>query len=370
MADTTLAPGSKLEKWERAFFKEYVRESGFSEFMGTGAMNPIVSKTQLIDGGDLIHIPLVTALTGSGTGTGTLVDNEENLGNYNYDLKPYWHRHAVVVNKSVQHRSSFDILQAIRDMLMYWRIDDMRDATINALSSVVERSASFDDETGHPKEVFFSESNATQRNTWTANNQYRILFGNSESNYNATFATAIATVGAGDEMGAAEVTLMKTMAKRRRRTAKGDSIDLPSVRPVRYRSGVREDYVLFVGSGNFTKLKTDSTIAQANREARPRDVAANPIFQDGDLIYDGVIIREIPEITAIDAGINASTEPAYLVGAQALGWAVGQRDRVTNRKEDDYGFKRGLGTESLWSIEKLRYQDLDHGMITGFFYTA
>lgn len=38
----------------------------------------------------------------------------------------------------------------------------------------------------------------------------------------------------------------------------------------------------------------------ANREAPPRDVDSNPIFQDGDLIYDGVVVREIPEI----AGFN------------------------------------------------------------------
>jgi hypothetical protein len=57
----------------------------------------------------------------------------------------------------------------------------------------------------------------------------------------------------------------------------------------------------------------------------------------------------------------------YFCGAQALGIAWGQTTRATQRKEDDYGFLKGVGVESLWSAEKLRYNGIDHGMITGFF---
>jgi hypothetical protein len=72
----------------------------------------------------------------------------------------------------------------------------------------------------------------------------------------------------------------------------------PHVRP--FKSSVGQEYfVAFHGSRTFRDLKADSTIATANRDARPRDVEANPIFQDGDLIYDGVIHREVPEIDAI-----------------------------------------------------------------------
>jgi hypothetical protein len=59
--------------------------------------------------------------------------------------------------------------------------------------------------------------------------------------------------------------------------------------------------------------------------------------------------------------------PVYFTGAQALGIAWGQTTKATQRKEDDYGFLKGVGVESLWSAEKLRYNGIDHGMITGFF---
>lgn len=368
MAMTTTASANTLEEWERAYFEEYVRESGFMPYMGTSAKYPFVVKNQLINGGQVIHIPLVTALRGRGTATGALVGNEEALGNYNYDLKPYWHRQAVTVNKDEKHKSSIDFAKAITDMLKVWEMDDMRDGIINALGSVIENSGSYfnGDGPGHTKEVYYSEATAAQRNTFAAANQERILFGDSEANYSATFATGLATVdAAADRLTAANVILLKRMAKRRKRTAAGDTVDVPSVRPIRMGDQGREFYVLFTNSQNFSRLKQDPVMQQANREARPRDVEANPIFQDGDLIYDGVIIREIPEIPATSATVS----PAYLCGAQALGFAWGQRPRATKRKEDDYGFIEGMGVESLWSVEKLRYLGRDHGVISGFFFT-
>jgi hypothetical protein len=366
MALTTTATASTKEEWETAFFEESIRDSGFKPYMGRGASNPFVVKNQLIQGGQVVHIPLVMALREAGTGTGSLVNNEEAVLNYNYDLKPYWHRKAVAVNRDEQHKSSFDILKAMTDMLKIWDQDEMRDAIINACGSVIENSGSFNSATGHSKEVFFSEATTAQKNTFAAANEHRILFGDSESNYNATFATGLATVdAAADRLTAANISLMKRMAKRRQRTKAGATSDIPSIRPIRTGSQGREFFVCFTGSENFAKLKTDATMAQANREARPRDVEANPLFQDGDLIYDGVVIREIPEIPTT----SATVAPAYFCGAQALGHAWGQRPRGTERKEDDYGFIKGVGTESLWSCEKLRYDGRDHGMITGFFYT-
>ena len=66
MSYTTTATENTLKKWEREYFKEYVRESGFKPYMGTGSTNPFVVKKQLIEGGQVISIPLVYALTGDG----------------------------------------------------------------------------------------------------------------------------------------------------------------------------------------------------------------------------------------------------------------------------------------------------------------
>ncbi len=128
MAYTTPATGNILKKWETDYFAEYVRESGFNPYMGSGTNSPFVVKKQLIQGGQVITVPLVSALTGSNVGTGTLVGNEESLGNYSYDLKPYWHRYAVAIKKSDEQNSVIDLLNASRDMLKVRDMDDMRDS--------------------------------------------------------------------------------------------------------------------------------------------------------------------------------------------------------------------------------------------------
>lgn len=371
MAYTTPTTDLILKKWETQYFKEYVRESGFNPYMGTGTNNPFVVKRQLIQGGQVITIPLVSALTGDNVGTGTLTGAEESLGNYSYDLKPYWHRYAVAIKKSDEHNSVIDLMNASKDMLKVRDMDDMRDSIVNALGSVVESSSAYSDAPGHSKEVFFGDATTAQKNTWCAANQYRILFGNSESNYNATFATGAATVDtSADTFTKESVRLLKVMARRRYRTAKGDSVDLPSIRPIRTGSQGREYYVCFVGPELMKTLK--SSLETINLDGRTRNPADNPIFQDGDLELDGVIIREIPEIGNYGAigDSSATVYPAYFCGAQALGIAWGQTTRATQRKEDDYGFIKGVGVESLWSAEKLRYNGIDHGMITGLFATA
>ncbi|MBL4861292.1 MAG: DUF4043 family protein, partial [Acinetobacter sp.] len=178
-------------------------------------MNPFVVKRQLISKGQLINIPLVSALNGDGVGTGTLTGNEEALGNASYDLKPFWHRHAVLVDKEQQHIASFDMKGAAREMLKVWDMDEMRDMIIDALSTVVEDSTAFDVTNGHAKQVYLKDATTAQKNTFAAANETRLLFGATEANYNATFATAIAAVGSGDELGVEEVRLMKRIARKR-----------------------------------------------------------------------------------------------------------------------------------------------------------
>lgn len=365
MAYTAPADALVLQKWERNYFKEYVRESGFKPYMGTGANNPFVVKNQLIEGGQIITLPLVSALTGDGKGTGTLVGNEESLVNRGYDIKPYWHRHAVAMKKSAKHNSVIDLANAARDMLKVWDMDTMRDSIVNALSAVGESSSVYDELNGHPKQIFFSEATTAQKNTWAAANEDRILFGATRNNWSATFATGLNTLDTtNDTLTAEKVSLMKRMAKLRDKSS-----GQPTVRPIRTGEQGREYFVCFAHSYAFRDLKAD--LETINLDGRPRDPANNPIFQDGDLEYDGVIIREIPEIATYGAnGSSVTCVPAYLCGAQALGIAWGQMPRVTRRKEDDYEFIDGVGTESLYAVEKLIYNSIDHGMITGIFATA
>lgn len=364
MAQTTVNTAVAYRKWAADYFKEYVRDSGFAGYMGTGSGSPFCVKKELISGGQSINISLVGALNGNGTGTGTLVGNEEVLDNSGYQVKPVWRRNAVVLDEAEEHDSSIPLLNASKDALKTWSMDDMRDKIIDALDAIALDTSAYNKVAGHGQQVTYAEASAAQRNTFAANNADRLLFGNDTSNYNATMGTALANVTAAMTLGAAEISFMKRIAKARNRAT-----GRPSVRPIRVEKVTREYFVLFVGSNNFANLKNDSVIINANTDARPREVGSNPLFQDGDLIYDGVIIREVPEIasTGLVGDSSANVAPAYFCGAQALGIAWGRMPQTTKRMEDDYGFIKGVGTQELRGIEKLFYNDRQHGMVTGFF---
>jgi hypothetical protein len=119
---------------------------------------------------------------------------------------------------------------------------------------------------------------AANYNTWSAANQDRVLYGAATSNYSATHATGLANVDStNDKLTALTASLAKRMAK---------NAD-PHIRPFRVADG-REYYVMFCGSRSFRDLKADTTMINANRDARARESGGmddNPLFQDGETIH-------------------------------------------------------------------------------------
>ena len=193
-----------------------------------------------------------------------------------------------------------------------------------------------------------------------------MLYGVATANYNATFATALATVDStSDKMQPTIIDLAKNIAQ----TAD------PFIRPVQV--GEDDEYfVLFVGSTAMYHLRNDSTMLQANRDARERSMN-NPLFRGGDLMWDNVLIREVPEITTrfsnnassiFYTGGNGSSkaEPAFFCGAQALAWGIGQRPDFTVDNTDDYGFRPGVAIEKKEVVNKLFYNTKQHGMVSVF----
>ena len=351
MADTVLINDLRVQKWLRNYFQEYVRDSGFKGYMGTGTNSIIQVKRELQDHGKTINIPLITRLKGAGvTGTNTLTGNEEALGNFNHPITIDFLRNAVVINEADEHWTILDLMGAAKDALNVWAADKLRTDLITAMGSI--------------DGVAYASATAGQRNTWTANNSDRVLFGREVSNFNATHATALNNIASTETLSAGTLSLMKRIAK---------NAD-PHIRPTRVNAAAgREYFVAFTGSMAFRDLKNDPVMTAANREARPRDVESNPIFQDGDLIYDGVIVREIPEITGFNntAGTPVRVEPVYFCGAQALGLAWGQEPTpITD--DFDYGMRKGVGVKEVRGISKMRFNtgnagaSKDHGMVTGY----
>ena len=133
---------------------------------------------------------------------------------------------------------------------------------------------------------------------------------------------------------------------------------------------------MFVDSLGYRDLKADTAIQSANYYARDRG-KENPLFTGADLLYDGVIIREIPEIASLGTvGAASSTvPPGYLCGAQAIGvgWAM-----TTQTKTEDFDYENfaGVATREIRGIEKLRFgtdasvdttTPKDNGVVTVFY---
>ena len=126
------------------------------------------------------------------------------------------------------------------------------------------------------------------------NNADRVLFGITKANaVSNVYATSLATVdNTADKMTAAQLTLAKRLA----RTAN------PKIRPIRINND-EEWYVVFVPSLVFRDLMLDPVIINCLQYAWNRG-QDNPLFTAGDILYDGLIIREIPELPYVASTIQ------------------------------------------------------------------
>ena len=353
MSETQLNAELEVRKWEASYFEEYVRNSGFLPYMSSSTNAIIALKEGLTGGGNTLTISLVTRLKGDGVGTGVLEGNEEELGNYGHSITIKWHRNAVVVTDATQHGSPIGMRRAARGQLNVWSSSLMRKHIIEALASKWLTVGEF----GAPSS--YADATEAQKDQWLGRNADRVLFGDARGNAAGNdHSASLAAITAEMKLSASIVSLMKRMAK------KAD----PHIRPTRVDDGQgREWFVLFADSMAFRDLNDDPVIQMANREARVRDMEKNPIFQGGDLVYDGVIIREIPEIESIGAvgAEGAQVSPVYLCGAQALGVAWAKRPTSTTDVRD-YNFRHGVGIAEARGVNKLVFNGVDHGLVTGY----
>lgn len=370
MAEVVLASASEKQIWVTKFLQEYVRESGFMPYMGVGEDNIIRIRNELkTEGGAIINVPLITRLKGRGVrGAEVLKGNEDDLANYNDQVRIDWIRNGVKVPKSTSYKTDLDLFGAAKPALRSWDAELLRDDIIDAFSSIVIPGM-FDINgiPGNDSVVRYDLASAAQRNAFLQANADRILFGNSKSNASSgVWATALGTVDSvNDKLTASTATLAKRMA----RTA-GQTSGSINIRPFKSdMTAGREWFVMFCNSLSFRDLSVDPTIVQANTQARAREgdaIERNPLFQDGDLLYNGIIFREIPEIPVIpgvgaggiDVGFN------FLVGQSAITVAYGQDPTFRTDLKEDYEFRPGVAIEELRGIKKISYAGKQYGVVT------
>ncbi len=372
MAETLLATASERQVWITKYFQEYVRHSRFAPYMSNADINKggiILTKFQKEDEAfRTINIPFIGRLKAAGvTGAAVLDGSEESLTNFNCPITIDWRRNAVRLPKSTTFRTEINLWDAARDALQVWGTEKLRDDIIRALCAAVTDTAG--------TAVPWDQASAANQNTWLTQNPDRVLYGTLNSNLVAgNHASSLGNVTSAMKASASMMGLAKRIAK----------LADPHIRPFRVEDGDgREFFVAFHGARTFRDLKLDSTIVTANTQARSREgmgLEKNPIFQDGDLIYDGVIHREVPEIDAycltaqtgggaMFTGVGnggADVRPIFVCGGGSVGIAWGQEPTPKTDMIKDYGFRPGVAIEELLGVKKLSFNGYQNGIVTVF----
>jgi len=354
MANTSVPTNSRVIKWERDYYREYIRANRFSKYMGADESAVIQVNEDLTKSiGETINFELVNRLVGnqntatgavsgqvSGiTGYNTLEGNEEAMGIRNFRVTVNRTRWAVTHDGLDEQFSPIDLVSAKRATLMDWSKENIRDRLVLSLGSISTDGAAH---------TVYASASEADKDTWLTNNQDRVIVGAVITNTTTSLdhSTSLANADTtADTFTGANLKVLKDLAKSAS----------PKIRPIKVNDE-EEYYVVFTGTANFRVLQADlATLNQAlvqGGESR-RD---NPIFTSGDLMYDGMVIREIPEIGGLGAvgASSAKVMPAYLCGAQAVAYAIAQRTKMISQ-ERDYGAKKGAGTELIDGIAKMYF---------------
>lgn len=379
MSLTAPQTNNKLVQYRKELIKEVVRQNMFSPYTGEAPNSIIRTMFDPKKGGEQINVPLVRSLTGTAKSTGTLTDQEEAISNYGMRVYVDWARHAVATNDAEEQKDSADIFGEAKPMLSDWAKELQRDETIQAFMSLPSESApaNLGSSAGQRVNgVLYEDATATQLNTWAAANSDRILYGNALGNYSGTHVTDIGKIDVtADKFVASSVSLLKRVAK----------LAAPRIRPFKTEDGY-DYFVAFAPTTCFRDLKAD--LQTVNKDARPRSTS-NIIFQDGDLMYDGVIVREVPEIDGFvddiwDSGIVGNLKtggdnskrvaPVFFCGQNALAMPWAKMPTPTFRDQTDYQFIKGAGVKMCYGIAKTFFKSSSNlvqwGVVNGFFSAA
>ena len=363
IANTNLTP----EQWDDKFFTEYVLESRYAGEMGTDENSIIQVKENLTKTkGDRINFALVNRLTNAPvTGRAMMEGNEEDLGTRSYELAVNKRRNAVRVAEIDEQFSAISLRNAARSELKRWALDDTEDLISRALGNMggIEMTAA----------ATAAAPNQATLDAWLVANADRVHFGGNAYTAKTDLSAGLLTQNmptAGHLLTTANIDAMKFMAINKAN---------PKIRPIRSEANGRHYYVLYAHPLAFQDLRNSTAIQQAQREVS-LEMENNRLFKGGDLLWNGVIIKEdhdlygISTLTGLGNGGTTTVVPAFLTGAQAIGAAYARRWK-SQTEEFDYGDKHGVEISSIYGIGKMVFgtgvndRDTlkDHGVVTGFF---
>lgn len=339
MGKTIFTTSNALTKkaFDEQLYRDTIVESCFSKFMSEGDKNIIHVKNDLNGKkGDKVTFGIRMRLTGNGVTEGQILEgNEESLSTYSDDVILGRKRHAVRDNGALdRQRAVFSISDEARDALKDWGAEKIDKMCIEAL-----------------------DATATQVGYLTSDTAYANT---------ATLATAKSALTTSSILTPNFLTFLSTMADLG--SVAGVNRSFVPIRPVKVDG--RPMYVLLTNPRVLYGLKTNASFIQAMREAEVRG-KDNPLFKNAVAIWGNVIVHEHEFVsTGSNAGASANIPYAtsYLMGAQALCWAWGQKPK-TVYKQFDYDEEDGWAWGMTAGVTKPQFNSKDYGSITVLTYS-
>jgi N4-gp56 family major capsid protein len=306
MPNTTFATGDALTKkvWSAKLYKEAMRDTFFSKFMGESANSIVQVKKELTKSkGDKITFGLRMRLTGSGqsSSTGiTLEGNEEALTFYDFAVSLTERGNAVKAGSTLDlQRPAFDLRTEMKDALKEWIDERIEKLCVTAA-------------------ITSPTSNRVVDKTLTGN-------------------------------------MLSSYISQAKRVAQ---LATPKIRPIKIEGG--EYYVMLAHPYVTKALKAETAWKNAQYYSNIRG-KKNPIFSGVMGLWDGVLVYEYDRSDLLyDTSLNYAISP--LLGAQALAVAWGSYPSW-NEKLFDYDTIPGVGTKLLNGVEKTKFNDEDFGVV-------
>ena len=378
MAEVILNGNLAERRWlSDEYVTPYMRQSGFSEYMGTGtdAIIRILRGTDLGSGARSVIMPLVGLLRGEGvSGSQVLEGNEEDMDTYADEIRVNYRRNGVKVPKSESYKTTLDLLRVARPRLRDWAANVvLKKGLIQQIQGIVVPGITVTETDGSTYQgpdsvVPYAQASAAQRNAFVTNNADRILFGADIANASSgVMATALATIDStNDKLTAAAISKVKRIAQATADLTATTTNNVSPITPYSTRDG-NEMFVYWANKWSFRDLRNDPAMYNALKDAEVRG-KDNPLFRSGDLWWDGVIIREMQDMEVI-AGAGASgidVAHNFLAGQSALAVAYGEEPRIITDRDQDYQFRPAVAVQELIGIKKTSFAGRQYGGVSHF----
>lgn len=258
MAKTSFATGNALTRkaYDEKLFRDMVKESYFSKFMGMDSSSVVHVKEELQKNkGDVVNFGLRMRLSGNGVTSGQILQgNEESLTFHSDSVTLEQYRHAVRDDGAMsRQRTAFDISSEAKQALLDWGSEKLDSLCFDALLD---------------------------------QNQTKVFYLDSSGDFQGT--TAFSTAKAALHATNSKITLdfisaVKAWAKT------GGARSYVPIRPVKMEG--KEYFIMLVHPDCMYDLKASSAWQQAQREAQVRG-EKNPLFTGAAGVYDGVVKQE------------------------------------------------------------------------------